>query len=606
MRLISVTLGSLALVALTVSPASAQCELDMLASPDSHVSDFFGGNCDVDGDLLVVGAGGYDVVGENDGTVFVFRRNCTSWELETQILSPNSEHSAGFAFPSVSGNRIAIGASEESDTLDEQGRAYVFRFDGTGWIEEATLVAPDPSSNARFGGAIDLDGNRLIVGASGDDELAGNAGAAYIFEHDGQQWNLLQKIFASDGATEDHFGDAVALHGDFAIVGAWRHGDDEGAAYVFRCVNGLFIEDQKILPSNAATNREFGYSVAIDGDTALVGMRRDIALEGTVYVFRRESGTWSEEAMLQASDGDNDDRRFGFRVALSGDVALVGAHFDDTPEVDRGSAYLFVRDGTTWSELSKIVPEGTDEGDRVGYDVALDGRIGIVGVSYDDVEFGTDGSVRVVAVGGDCDDDDVFDACEVVLEGAPDCNDNLIPDDCDIASGTSEDGNGDGVPDECILDCNANGVPDHCEEDCNENGIPDDCDIASGSSLDCNSNGIPDECDILSGVSEDADENGVPDECEQQFVRGNCDAMGPVTLADAVFLLDVLFLGGGPAVCDDACDVDDDGNLALNDPVQLLNALFLGAEPPAEPFPSCGVDPTDGDPLTCSEFGPCP
>lgn len=175
-----------------------------------------------------------------------------------------------------------------------------------------------------------------------------------------------------------------------------------------------------------------------------------------------------------------------------------------------------------------------------------------------------------------------------------DCNANGNPDVCDIAEGASED-------------CDGNGVPDECDPDCNENGTPDACDVGNGTSPDCNGNGVPDACDISSGDSLDANANGSPDECEPSFRRGDANSDGSVDIADAIFMLYTLMLGGPPSGCTDATDANDDGLHDISDIIYVLNYQFQNGGPPPAPGPiSCGIDMTPGDGMGCDTYGGCP
>jgi hypothetical protein len=128
--------------------------------------------------------------------------------------------------------------------------------------------------------------------------------------------------------------------------------------------------------------------------------------------------------------------------------------------------------------------------------------------------------------------------------------------------------------------------PDH--SDCNGNGIPDAIDIAGGTSEDCNMNGRPDDCEIAGGAADDENSNGIPDQCELRFLRGDSNDDGLVDLADAVFTLRWLFLGGPEPGCVAAANANGDRSVDIADPVSLLGFLFLAGSPPAAPFPECG------------------
>ena len=175
-----------------------------------------------------------------------------------------------------------------------------------------------------------------------------------------------------------------------------------------------------------------------------------------------------------------------------------------------------------------------------------------------------------------------------------DCNANGSPDVCDLAAGTSED-------------CDGNGVPDECDVDCNGNGTPDACDLASGSSNDCNGNSVPDECDLDNQDSLDTNANSIPDECEPTFLRGDANEDGGVDIADAIFMLYSLMLGGTPSSCTDATDANDDGAHDISDIIFVLNYQFQNGSAPPAPGPSqCGIDMTPDDGLGCDSYGGCP
>ena len=208
-----------------------------------------------------------------------------------------------------------------------------------------------------------------------------------LYLHDGQNWlplaitsaNNLAPIdrLASDGATGDNFGVSVAISGDYALVGAT--GDDiganadQGSAYVFIRSGSSWIQQAKLTATDGAANDLFGVSVAISGDYALVGAYGDAiganSQQGSAYVFVRSGSSWTQQAKLTAADGAAFDY-FGISVAISGDYALVGAYLDDIgANIQQGSAYVFKRTGTSWSPVRPVIdnsPFNTQNGFGVG------------------------------------------------------------------------------------------------------------------------------------------------------------------------------------------------------------------------------------------------
>ncbi len=191
-----------------------------------------------------------------------------------------------------------------------------------------------------------IGGDVAIVGAPFHDHIVSASGSAYVYRFDGMTWAQEQKLLASDGAAGDLFGFSVAVSGDAAIVGAPLENDngfDSGSAYVYRFDGISWAQAQKLLASDGAAADWFGFSVAISGDAAIVGAWRDDdngSDSGSAYFYRFDGISWAQAQKLLASDGAAGDR-FGYSVAINGDVAIVGAVFEDDNGPDSGSAYVF-------------------------------------------------------------------------------------------------------------------------------------------------------------------------------------------------------------------------------------------------------------------------
>jgi uncharacterized protein (DUF2345 family) len=207
-----------------------------------------------------------------------------------------------------------------------RGAAYAFTGSGSAWTQTQKLVANDAAMNADFGVSVALEGNTAILGAYGDSSYQG---AAYVFTDAGGTWSQAQKLVASDGAADAHFGISVALDGSNALIGAESAtvGDNthQGAAYAFSTSGSNWTETQKLTSSNGVAWDYFGRSVALDGANAIVGAYGPNALQGAGYLFANVGGAWSETQALVASDGASGDQ-FGIMVALSGSTVLVGAN----------------------------------------------------------------------------------------------------------------------------------------------------------------------------------------------------------------------------------------------------------------------------------------
>ena len=284
----------------------------------------------------------------------------------------------------ISGYTAVVGAWWDSDNGPKSGSAYVFVRSGGSWTEQAKLTASDGAAGDRFGYSVAISGDTAVVGAYIDDEKGIDSGSAYVFVRSGGIWTEQAKITASDGAAGDQFGLAVAVSGDITIVGALTDGDNgpnSGSAYVFLRSGGSWIEQTKITARDGAAGDQLGVSVALSGDTALVGASHDAdngADSGSAYVFVRSGGSWTEQAKITARDGAVGDQ-FGYSVAVSGDIAVVGAAHDDDKGASSGSAYVFVRVGGSWTEQAKLTASDGAAGDIFGNSVAVSGDTAVVG-----------------------------------------------------------------------------------------------------------------------------------------------------------------------------------------------------------------------------------
>jgi uncharacterized repeat protein (TIGR01451 family) len=293
--------------------------------------------------------------------------------------------------------RLELGPGTISLLVDDRGAAYPLTIDPLVVTEQAHLFASDGEAGDSFGISVALAGDTALVGAFGDDTAGGSdAGSAYVFVRSGTTWSEQADLVASDGASGDEFGYSVALAGETALVGAHRDdtaaGADAGSAYVFVRSGTTWSEQAHLFASDGASSDLFGESVALAGETAVVGAYIDDTAAagdvGSAYVFVRSGSSWSEQAHLLASDGAEGDL-FGSSVALAGETALVGAQFDDTAAAENaGSAYVFVRSGSSWSEQAHLLASDGDAGDLFGVSVALAGETALVGAYLDDTAAG--------------------------------------------------------------------------------------------------------------------------------------------------------------------------------------------------------------------------
>jgi hypothetical protein len=295
----------------------------------------------------------------------------------------------------------AVGASGDDTS---RGSVYLYGQDAGGldnWGEITKVVANDGQANDVFGISAALSGTTLVVGAN---HTHSNRGSAYVYykDQDGEDsWGQVIELAPSDGQPDDEFGLSVAISGDLILVGAWKHeltpGVAAGAAYIFQKDSGdpnNWVEVIKLTASDGADGDLFGYSVALQGDTAVVGAwghepTLGVAT-GAAYVFQKDEGgldNWGEVKKLTAWDGVAGDG-FGFAVGISGDLAAVGAFFDDLGTADQGSVYVFARDRDgldNWGLHLQMVANDAAPSDQFGISVAIANNLLLSGAHSDDI-----------------------------------------------------------------------------------------------------------------------------------------------------------------------------------------------------------------------------
>jgi Fe-S cluster biogenesis protein NfuA len=339
-----------------------------LTASDGAVADDFGGSVSVSGNTAVIGAQGKSI---GRGAAYVFVRSGGVWTQQQELTASDGMVSAYFgASVSVSGDTAVIGAY---DNNFDQGAVYVFVRGGGVWSQQQKLTASDGAANDQFGNSVSVSGDTAVVGA-----LSKNAfqGAAYVFVRSGGVWSQQQKLTAPDGGVAgDWFGQSVSVSGDTAVIGAAGKNSNQGAAYVFVRSGGAWSEQQKLAASDGAAGAYFGESASVSGDTAVVGAFFENVRQGAAYVFVRSSGIWSQQQELTASDAAGGDE-FGWSVSLGADTAVVGA---PAKKSSQGAAYVFVRSGGVWTQQQEFTAYDGVSGDQFGSSVSMSGDTAMIG-----------------------------------------------------------------------------------------------------------------------------------------------------------------------------------------------------------------------------------
>ncbi|MCB1129816.1 MAG: hypothetical protein KDN05_01725 [Verrucomicrobiae bacterium] len=385
---------------------------------DGAPGDRFGYSVAIEDDTAVIGAPNDDTAVANDtGSAYVFVRAAGTWGLEDLLYGNQTASEFGYSV-GVSNDTVIVGAPGYDYILDfghtagvttweDMGGAYIFVRNDSIWSFQASLnpyifgLGVGNVGDA-FGRSVAIEGDRALVGAPLADTSAQDAGRAYLFKRSGSDWSVSYPgdplnfpgdfhngfLNAADAAQGDNFGSSVALSGDSALVGA--DGDDTpaggnaGSAYVFtRTATGNWSQQTKLTANDAAATDYFGRSVALSGDTALIGALSDENSNGdnagSAYVFFRDADGWDQQAKLTASDGSASDF-FGRSVALEGDVAVIGASNDNNSAgPDAGSAYVFTRRNDSWDQRAKLMGSDSGQQDYFGFAVTISGNTALVG-----------------------------------------------------------------------------------------------------------------------------------------------------------------------------------------------------------------------------------
>jgi len=310
-------------------------EQEMLFANDGTKEDYFGSSVAISDEFAVVGAPYDDDRGADTGSVYIFHRTGETWTQQAK-LNPHGQAILWCEFGcavAISGDYIIVGSNQEEWA---EGAVYIFKRDGEAWDEQAKLASSNRAWGDAFGYSVYISGDYVVATAPIRDN---EKGSAYIFKRDGDIWKEQAILTADDGEVGDWFGVSASISGDYAIVGACKHKDNIGTAYIFVRDGASWKQHAKLTSDDMAKESWFGYSVCISGDYAIVGAVK-AGGKGAIYGFMREGDSWKQVSKRVASDGMSDDW-FGVAVAFSGSYAIVGADEADVSGADSGAAYIY-------------------------------------------------------------------------------------------------------------------------------------------------------------------------------------------------------------------------------------------------------------------------
>ena len=333
----------------------------------------------ISGDYAIVGAPSEDTGGTNAGAAYIFTRDGTTWTQQAKIQA--SDAKAGLIFGSavaIDGDTVVVGADNGHPTLSYAGALYVFTRSGTTWTQQAKLVASDAIASDVLGSSgVSISGDTIAVGARGRDEYGNDSGAVYVFTRSGTTWTQQAKLLNPDAANtanaNDNLGISVDIDSDTIVAGA-PGAEVKGALYVYTRSGTTWTQQARIESTDLGSQDQFGVSVSISGDTIVAGANREDTggnNAGAAYIFTRDGTAWTQQAKIQASAASAS-AEFGISTAIDGDIVIVGAANENIDGSVAGGAYIFARDGTTWTQQARIVSTDLQAGHRFGNSVAID------------------------------------------------------------------------------------------------------------------------------------------------------------------------------------------------------------------------------------------
>lgn len=350
-------------------------------------------------------------LGPFSGCVYVLTRTKEGWAQTVKLTAKDGGEGDLFGRSvAISGTTALVGAPSAQGAATKSGAVYVFNYDGKTWNQGAKLLASTGKKGDNFGWSVSVSSDHALVGAPGAGKPPDNihAGAVYVFARGKSGWYQVDTLFPADQHPRDSFGHSVAISDEVAIIGSNNgrdNGQTIGSAYVFENISGRWRQVDKLIAKDTVGGDEYGKSVSVWGDTAVVGAPTIFGEHaGAAYVFRRLNGSWQQETKLVASDRSAGDR-FGQSVSIYSDRIVVGASFDPSmlrgfpPGTGKGptltSAYVFDRESQHWTQSVKLTPRDRKEGDLFGWSVSISRDTVLIGAPGDDTTGSDTGTAYV-------------------------------------------------------------------------------------------------------------------------------------------------------------------------------------------------------------------
>ncbi len=321
-------------------------ESEILEPGGGAYDDEFGASVSIFGNYAIVGAPLYGTGPSNNdrGVAYIFKRDGTTWSLQQILYGSNLQEWDRYGISvSIDGDYAAVGSDLGTGTSSNSGNVHIFKRNGTSWNLEAIIFGNDAYGSC--GHSVSISGDYVVMGAPYDNDSGANSGSAYVFKREGTNWIQQAKLIAADAAAGDYFGNSVSIYGDTVIVGAFGNSDAglySGSAYIFKRNGMAWTQEQKVVAPDAAAYDQFGDSVSVSENYAAIGApnRYRNSTLGGVYIFKRNTTSWSHKTTFTATDSSIKPY-FGQSVAVSEDLLTVGASDASFNTAGPGAAYYY-------------------------------------------------------------------------------------------------------------------------------------------------------------------------------------------------------------------------------------------------------------------------
>lgn len=355
-------------------------EYNPVVDADGSSFDLFGWSVAISGDYAIVGAKDDDPASDlfsKNGSATIYHYNGTTWEAMQKLKDSASERFDFFGHSVSISNNFAIVGIPGHDTA--QGSVNVYELAGGNWVMAQKIIAPNGDLLDNFGTSVCISGNRIIVGSNTDDIGSNeNQGSANIYQYNGNRWVLMQKLTDLLGAAGDNFGESVSISGNLAIVGAPNDdvgvNADQGSVSIFQYDGSNWVLLQRITDINGDATDNFGNCVSISGTNVIIGAYLDDVgsngFQGSASIYELKSGSWLLIQKLTDANGAANDN-FGTSVSISGNYALVGTSAG-TFGANPGSATIYLRLGNGWGKLQHVTDPMANPNDAFGHSAAID------------------------------------------------------------------------------------------------------------------------------------------------------------------------------------------------------------------------------------------